>query len=212
MPETSEDLFERTLFPNEDIPGIVQDILDACANLTRKGNRDKEVDLTKRVYASLLGMKRYKDGPLEPHLEHPHFQPDGKGGLVETGRTDIRFSCGKGWKTYFIVEAKRLFITIARRRESLLDKYIDEGMCRFVSGKYAVSQQRAAMLGYVFDEALPAVKDKLASAIGGKAPQLQLAPGAGLSQTSLSVRPPVDETLHALPGRPFTIYHILVKV
>lgn len=212
MPETSEELFRRKLFPDEDIPKIVQDLLDACAGMDRRSKRDKETHLTKRVYASLLRMKRYKDGPLQPLPEHPQYKLAENGEIVETGRADISFSCGRGWETYFIVEAKRLFISFSRRKDSLLSEYIDDGMCRFVSGQYAASQQKAAMLGYVFDEELPTARGKLASAIGGKAPQLQLAPGAGLCQASLSVRPPVDETLHALPGRPFTIYHILVKV
>lgn len=69
------------------------------------------------------------------------------------GRADIRITCGQGIDTDFIVEAKRLFLKRPNGRlNSLVAAYTgEEGMMRFVTGKYAPYQQSSAMLGYVYD-------------------------------------------------------------
>lgn len=193
------------LFKKSLIPVIVQDVLDACKSLQAppKGEKRPEEDLSKQVYRQLLRIPRYTFGPLEPHIES--CLPD-----LES-RADIRFSCGAGIHTYFIFEAKRLFVTHpGGKSATLVTEYIHEGMMRFVVGRYAPNQQASAMLGYVFGVTVIEAKSKVSLAIESERAKLCLK--NGYKASTLPVTPPVDETHHDVQGKPFTLYHLYAAV
>jgi hypothetical protein len=194
------------LFPGDHIPQVLQDVLDACKDLKRPGKEEKrpEEAITKQVYEKLRQMPHYRRGPLEPHFES--WLPD------LDSRADIRFSCGKGIDTYFLVEAKRLFVTFPKgARNSLVKAYIIEGMMRFVESRYAPFQETSAMLGYVHDEAIATVREVLAKEIAKEAGPLHLK--SGLRPSTLRVTPQVEETCHAPDlHRSFTLYHLWVGI
>ncbi|MCX6873908.1 MAG: hypothetical protein NTW21_08875 [Verrucomicrobia bacterium] len=194
------------LFPEDDIPRVLQDVLDACKDLKRPGKSEQrpEEAITKQVYEKLRQMPDYRRGPLEPHFES--WLPD------LDSRADIRFSCGKGIDTYFLVEAKRLFVTFPEgTRNSLVKAYVNQGMMRFIEGRYAPFQEASAMLGYVHDESIATAREALAKEIAIQAESLRLQ--FGLRPSMLRVSPPVEETCHALnPPRSFTLYHLWVGI
>jgi len=193
------------LFKKSLIPVIVQDVLDAFKSLRAppKGEKRPEEDLSKQVYRQLLRIPRYTFGPLEPHIES--CLPD-----LES-RADIRFSCGAGIHTYFIFEAKRLFVTHpGGKTVSLVSEYIHEGMMRFIVGRYAPYQQASAMLGYVFEVAVNDARNKVALSIENEREKLCLK--NGYKTSSLPVTPPVDETRHDVQGKPFTLYHLYASI
>ena len=194
------------LFPDDDVAVIVQDVLDASRDLPRPGAKEKRPEefLSKVVFLRLVKIPRYRTGPLEPHMES--WLPDA------AHRGDIRFSCGKGIETYFLFEAKRLFVTYPNtgRKDSLVPQYIAEGMMRFVNRHYAPFQHHSAMLGYVFDETLTNASHQITQGIQTRQRELQL---SGPHQpSSLPVKPRVSETRHALDDGPFTLYHLLVAI
>ncbi len=212
MPERHPALEFVKLFHFEDIPRIIQNIRDCCKKLKRKSPYEKENDLSKRLYKQLWRLPEYHTGPIEPQMESWVVDMDEDEPEI-TGRTDIKFTCGRGVQTYFAVEAKRLFITYPKGgKASLVMDYINDGMIRYVSGQYASKMTAGAMLGYVFDNSINDTKKALVAAIEKEKINLRLAIGGSWQASSLSVTPIVDETRHALTGRDFTIYHILAKV
>lgn len=110
------------LFPESYIPVVIQDILDALPHLRNppEAISRQEEHLTGQLFDLIKRNARYYSGPLEPSIEH--WLPD------RESRVDIRFSCGKGLETCFVVEAKRLFTTYpGGTKAELLKAYIDEG-------------------------------------------------------------------------------------
>lgn len=194
------------LFPEDEIPGMIRDVLDSCRHLLRPPQKEKrpEEALSRQVYLCLRRMEKYRRGPLEPHLES--WLPD------LGARADIRFSCGKGVDTYFVIEAKRLFVTYpSGRKDSLVREYVHEGMMRFVSGKYAPYQQSSAMLGYVHDQRIEPARVAIEGEMKTRAKELCLVlddSGAGIRIGSSA-----EYSSHQLEGgRRFTLYHLLVRV
>ena len=194
------------LFPDDEISEMIGDVLDACVNLDRppKTAKRPEEAISKQVFQRLRKLPKYRSGPLEPHLES--WLPD------LDARADIRFSCGKGLDTYFVFEAKRLFVTYPRgRKDSLVGEYVRDGMMRFVSGKYAPFQHASAMLGYVHDSTVSFAREALAVEVGRNAEELLLV--RGVAQSPISSGCQVDDSLHRLHhDREFLIYHLLVVV
>ncbi len=194
------------LFPDDDVAVIVQDVLDCSRDLPRPGAKEKRPEefLSKVVFLRLTRIPHYRIGPLQPDMES--WLPDA------AHRGDIRFSCGRGLESYFLFEAKRLFVTFPNtgRKDSLIPQYIAEGMMRFVNRHYAPFQQQSAMLGYVFDETLANANSQLAQGIRSRHRDLRLS--SPHQPSPLLVKPRVSETRHALADGPFTLYHLLVAI
>lgn len=194
------------LFPEDKIPGMIKDVLDSCLHLTCPPNGEKrpEEAISRQVFKKLRSMPAYRRGPLEPHFES--WLPD------LDGRADIRFSCGKGIDTYFVFEAKRLFVTYPRgRKDSLVKEYVREGMMRFVTGKYAPFQCSSAMLGYVHDVEVTVARSAVANEIANNADALFL--DRGLAGSSVVAGHQIDNSVHLLEDdRRFFIYHLLVTI
>jgi len=193
------------LFPRSYVPVVLQDILEALPRLKSppEGATRPEEHLTGQLFDLIKRNRHYYSGPLEPSIEH--CLPD------RESRVDIRFSCGKGLETYFVVEAKRLFITYpGGKRADLLQPYIDEGMMRFIGGRYAPYQQASAMLAYVFDVTCTDARCAVKAAVEKRRCDLYLTGDFGPSP--LAVTPPVDETKHALRAKTFTLYHLFAQL
>lgn len=193
------------LFPKSYVPVLLQDILDALPSLKSPPEdvTRPEEHLNRQLYTLLMRNRRYYSGPIEPSYEH--WLPDLK------GRVDFCFKCGKGTETYFAVEAKRLFITYPNgKKADLLQAYIDEGMMRFIKGRYAPFQESSAMLAYVFDATCAEARSRVKAAIENRRHELRLTADFGTS--ALKVKPPIDETRHVLESKPFVIYHIFAQL
>jgi hypothetical protein len=199
------------LFPTEDVPRIIQNIQNCCALLKRQEDFEKENSLSKRLYLHLCLLPEYRRGPIAPLWESWLVNLTDVNAEI-TGRADILFLCG-GIETYFLLEAKRLFVTYpGGNQDSLVKEYIKDGMMRFVSGQYASKMTEGAMLGYVCDNTVPIARSALSAEVAKQAVKLQLAGNGAWQESGLAVTPSVDETRHALSNREFTMYHILTKV
>jgi hypothetical protein len=73
-----------------------------------------------------------------------------------TGRVDIKIisrqSSFVDTKAYYIIECKRLDNINTTGTTGLNAKYIDDGIARFVSGKYSTYGRTAGMIGFVVEE------------------------------------------------------------
>lgn len=197
------------LFPEEEIPRIVQRVLETFPFLIRpaSGCKRPEDNLTDQLFTRLCSCVDYRTGPVRviPTREPSMLDEDGK------KKPDVCFFSVFGIEHFFVVEAKRLFVTASKgSKHSLIQEYIDEGMMRFVSGYYARTQAAGAMLGYVFDADLATAKATLSQQIAAASAKLCLS--GSWQPSTLLVDPPVDETCHALTGRRLVIYHLLAKL
>ena len=193
------------LFPESYIPVVIQDILDALPHLRNppEAISRQEEHLTGQLFDLIKRNARYYSGPLEPSIEH--WLPD------RESRVDIRFSCGKGQETYFVVEAKRLFAAYpGGAKADMLQADIDEGMMRFIGGRYAPFQEASAMLAYVFDVTCADARCRVKAAVEKRRPDLHLT--GDFEPSALAVSPPIDETRHALHSKPFVIYHMFAQL
>lgn len=215
MPERHSAAEYVKLFPSEDIPGIVQNIIDVCNGLKRQDQGEIENKLSFRLYKKLVWLPAYRTGPLKvvPLWESPIVNIAEENAEI-TGRADILFLFpGGGLEAYFLVEAKRLFVTSSKGKVApLTGKYVDEGMMRFVSGQYASKMVAGAMLGYVFDKPVADAKIALAATVKKRKNILKMTDEGEWQGSGLSVSPSVDETRHAFDQGAFTIYHILTQV
>ena len=202
------------LFPAEQVPAILNILLDHTQTLRKSSETEHEDDLSDRL------MKRLR---LDPWIRRSPFStirefrvydgPVDEAG--HSGRIDICFMCMGGDQTYFAVEAKNLHVTYASGWKSKVSDYVtsDQGMMCFVTSKYSAAQQTGAMLGYVFDGDIDQARISIARAIEANRLALKVEGENGLVRSDIVKRAEhVDESHHRIHLRPFTIYHLLVPV
>ncbi|MEN8262667.1 MAG: hypothetical protein ABFR82_04330 [Nitrospirota bacterium] len=202
----------KKLFPKGQIPFVLAAIFQAGDNLRKKTERDREDWITRRLYARLIKIPIYRDGPLDIRMqtEIPASDPDSN---YPAGRIDILVSCGQGAEVYFAIEAKRLRVSSSRGTLVLGNTgYVLHGMMRFVTGQYAPFMEAGAMLGYVYDGKTDEARVNIDIAIEKRAHDLKLIEAHKLSRSGILPKKLVDETTHELEKRIFAIYHVFLVV
>lgn len=201
----------KKLFPKGQIPFILAAIFQAGDNLRKKTERDREDWITRRLYARLIKIPIYRDGPLDIRMqtEISAVDPDSN---YPAGRIDILVSCGQGAEVYFAIEAKRLRVRSSKGALVLCNRgYVVNGMMRFVTGQYAPLMEAGAMLGYVYDGKTDEARIDIDKSIQ-RAHDLKLSAPTKLIKSGILPKNPVDETIHELEKRVFTIYHVFLAV
>ncbi len=146
-------------------------------------------------------------------LEDPITDPDYG---TELGRNDIRFyppkNCGQ--TVYFTVEAKRLRVKTEHGFVHLADKYVKEGIMRFVDCKYSKSIPCGGMMGYVMDnqisQAFEAVRKEIAS--NCEVLKMQTTKNIQIPSKALPDYEWSADTLHDRTNEIFNLYHVLLGV
>ena len=200
------------LFPQKHIPAVLSSILQAGESLTKKTANDLEDWLSRRQYRRLIRNYPFRDGPLDIRIQPEIVFLDSDANRA-AGKIDLLISCGLGAEVYFAIEAKRLRVRSAQG--SLVagnNKYVNDGMMRFVAGQYAPFMKTGAMLGYVFDGETGKARLGVARYIQSKTKELKLISPMELARSSILPNQPVDETHHYLSTRTFIIYHIFLAV
>jgi hypothetical protein len=202
----------RNLFPKKHIPVILSSIREAAADLRKKTNRDREDWITRRLCRRLMRIPAFRDGPLDITLKPELIYGDDDKNTPE-GELDLKVSCARGAEVYFALEAKRLRVSFDDGRLELGScEYVDEGMTRFIIGKYARFMKASAMLGYVFDGDTDKARTDVDQTVQEKAAELHLKYPKKLTPSNILPDGLVDQTCHALNKRSFTIYHIFLAV
>ena len=198
------------LFPDGLIPEILDFVVGSWKTFPQPAPADLEVPITKRFCAHLRSRKK-----PQLHLFNIQSESDelaqGTGDLP--GRIDLRLIHGYREEVYFALECKRLNVVANGKRSSLAGEYVEEGMARFVTGKYAGGLDKGGMLGYVMDGRLDVAIQAVRTAIEARRDKLKMDGKATLAPSSL--RPghkQVRETRHRQNGKPFTIHHVFVPV
>lgn len=200
------------LFPSGYVTIILKSVLQAGVTLKKKTITDREDWITRRLYGKLIQMPEFRDGPfdiaLKPEIVSPLTDAN-----TPKGELDLRVACGYGAEVYFALEAKRLRVCYPNgRMDSGSKGYIEDGMMRFVKGKYAPFMNSGAMLGYVYDGKINEARKDINQAIKKKSIKLKINSPKRLAQSAILPGHSIEETSHALKKRPFIIYHIFLPI
>lgn len=198
------------LFPGFLIPGIIDLVLASWRRLPTPAAGDHEVPITTSL---IIMMRRHKKRSEHPfHIDAESDELDQKTG-GRLGRIDMRMLHGWREDVYFAFECKRLNVLSNGARSSLAGEYADDGMARFVSGKYARGLDSGGMLGYVMDGDLKSAMAAVKKAIEARRTALCMDSDGTLAGSSVRPRNTrVKETSHRQAGKPFLIHHVFLPV
>ena len=198
------------MFPGELVPDIIELILEAWSQVKLSKSDRLEVPLTRKLYCHLISLKRHALLPFSVWLESSEIDVVS---MAEKGRIDIRFSHGYREDVYFAIECKRLNVCRGRRRVFLADEYVNEGMMRFVSGKYAAGLDKGGMLGYVMDGRLDDAISSVTMAIESRKQMLAMAANSTLKKSlTCPQNRRVHETNHKSSSCQILLHHMFVAV
>jgi hypothetical protein len=214
----AQDFFLDVL-PDGFIPEILE-LVPAAWERMRKPDRNAwEPRITALLRDAFIAEyeARYADQSLPFFVFHEHQLTDPVTGK-ELARTDLEIYMRqlkvKGQKPYFVFESKRLNVRFDTGFSSNAAAYVgEEGMMRFVTGKYGDGASFSGMLGYVMDGEVPRARKAVDGAIQREAKRLclrdphQIAPSRHMPGQLYN-----GETRHASGNREFSIYHLFLAM
>ena len=132
----------------EDVVATVFDIITAawprlCRN-KKIGPTDKEDYITDQLRWEMDAEKKRRDPPPQIRFER-ETQLDDPQGKYRKGRIDIFVVYSFDAVDYFAMECKKVTDRHTRRA----NYYVQEGVCRFSSGKYSLGHTYGAMIAFV---------------------------------------------------------------
>jgi len=209
----SSSKLRRKLFPAGFAGEVMALILDEWMRFSRR----REVRLEPRITAV------FRDALIEAYvaagrgwfitLEDPITDPTFG---TELGRNDLRIypQNHRGQTVFFVVECKRLRVTSDSGFKHLADKYVEDGMQRFVDGRYASNLPCGGMLGYVMDNQLDDAFAKVRVEIEARRATLKMKTKGSLRTPSSTVpryRWSAD-SFHERADDKLSLHHLLVGV
>ncbi|TDU62537.1 hypothetical protein EI77_04638 [Prosthecobacter fusiformis] len=204
------------LFPEEEIPFILQAVLRCGKQIRKNAPREREDPITDRLRALLDRDPVMRSRPVEIQREVSIYDRK-KFKVKQLGRTDIvfLFSTGvnKPWP-YYTIECKRLYVTrLDARVDTLIDQYVTshQGMRCFIDQRYATDLSYGAMLGYVFDGDVTKARDQVAQFIRRHYVDLQVQGEGEMLPSGLQIEG-VHETRHLIGDKDFVIHHLFIAV
>ena len=135
---------------------------------------------------------------------------------TELGRNDLRFYPlnHHGQTIFFTVECKRLRVANESGFRHLADKYADEGIQRFVDGRYSQGLPCGGIVGYVMDNQTALAFASIQAEIANKRRALKI-PSTADIRTPSAVLPLYEwsaDTVHNREDCKFLIHHVLLGV
>ncbi len=201
-PANWDDFFQENL-----IPAILSHVINAWNRIEKPGQTAYEDDISLKLYIALKTSKDRNGHPFLIRYEDVEVDTDL---MRETGRKDIVFfpQLANDEDIYFCLEAKLLNALVSGRRRSLADKYVKEGMQRFVDGKYSRFVHHGGMLGYVLDGKIARAVKNVEANIRAHTRELGMAlPGRFLPSSVRPEDPSAKETYHRR-GHEKALFHI----
>lgn len=127
----------------------------------------QEPEIAGCLYREMYAEKRRRLGPKSvPRFEEEVGTRSSLNLRRTDGRIDFKVMYSFDEDEYFGIECKR----ISSNNNKLVKKYVNEGLLRFIDGKYSLGHDWAAMLGFVVDgksiECIKMVADYLTKAKG----------------------------------------------
>jgi hypothetical protein len=197
-------------FPGDLVPRILELVLEVWRGLDKPSGADLETHITRRLRIALVKAKNLQTLPFQIHRETAEDDMESSG---EKGRIDLYFTAGWREDVYFAFECKRLRVRSERKLRSLATEYVTEGMCRFVTGQYAVGLTCGGMLGYVMDGKVQTAMQSVDRAVRSRVSKLQMRPPGGLEGRGIkSGGAGAATTRHMIRNPDFVMHHLFVPV
>jgi hypothetical protein len=204
------------LFPEEEIPYILDAVLRSGAQLRKLHPTELENDLTDRLRDKLDRDPILRTRPVELFREVPLYDRR-RARQRQLGRTDLLFLYSTGnrkpWP-YYAIESKRLHVTFPTGWQSLISEYVtgNQGMLCFITERYAAGLTSGGMLGYVFDGDIGKARSSVNAMIEENHERLKCAISRLQASSIMRGENQITESVHSLPYRSFTIHHLFLSV
>jgi hypothetical protein len=188
---------------------VISDVWPDCAR--RFHSHTLENQITDQLALMLQRDPRSRgDWRVEP--QHKLLDSDQAGDVVTKGFIDFVVIFDLNQENYIAYECKRLNVLFPSGFQTLADKYVDEGVMRYVSAQYAQELPFGVMIGYVFDSNAPNAFTAVKSQIQNKASRLQC-----MSKSPVNNLPPVSfiirfTTGHSRPSGKIEVQHLLLPL
>lgn len=159
---------------SERLLDAIQEVWPAClAPLAPlKGSMTHEDPITDQLVLALIRSRRMP-GRIVPQYSLLTERSDGTVHL--SSHIDFVLTIGEDEDVYLACECKRLNVPFKSGRKALVREYVDDGLMRFVAGRYARGLPLAMMLGYVMDANLLSARTALHRAMSVRASTIGLA-------------------------------------
>jgi len=209
----SSDSLRRELFPAGFAGEVMLLILESWRHFSLRPRVQFEERITAVFRDALIAAYVAADRSWFIVMEDPITDPSFG---TELGRNDLRFYPPKhyGQTIFFTVECKRLRVTYTSGFKHLADKYVEDGMQRFVDGKYSSGLPCGGMLGYVMDNQLDDALAQVQNEIAPRRSKLETTSTRPLESPS-SVLPDYRwsaDTVHKRIDGEFRLHHLLVGI
>lgn len=184
---------------------IIRAVWPSCAG--RFNPQSKENEITDRL-AHLLQNHPYSRNRwliIPQYKSLIYFNGD----VVTKGFIDFVLFFTLEQQTYIAYECKRLNVQFPSGFQTLADKYIDEGMMRYVSAQYAQDLPFGVMIGYILDSDTPKALDAVKVQIKKKTGKLLCSVPKDLPPISFIHR---FSTVHKRPTQKIEIEHLLLPL
>ena len=137
---------------------------------------------------------------------------DARGDVVTKGFIDFVVIFDLNQENYIAYECKRLNVRFPSGFQTLAEKYVDEGIMRYVSAKYAQALPFGVMIGYVMDSNMLNAFNAVSSQIQNKTWLLHC-----ISESPVRDLPPVSfisrfTTGHSRPSGKIEVQHLLLPL
>jgi hypothetical protein len=205
-------LLRRELFPIGFAGEVMLHILQTWHDFSLNHEVRHETKITAVFRAALIQAYVAADRTWFIALEDPITDADFG---TELGRNDLRFYPPNhhGQTIFFTVECKRLRVQTKKGISHLADKYVEEGMQRFVDGRYSSELPCGGMIGYVMDNKMSDAFEAVEAAIKAGRKKLKI-PSKGICKPSTAL-PKYQwsaDTQHNRAGGGVKLHHVLLGV
>jgi hypothetical protein len=136
-----------------------------------KGALTHEDPITEQLVLALIRSNEVP-GRFIPQYSLLTEREDGRAHL--SSDIDFVLTMGDDENVYLACECKRLNVPFKSGKKALVRGYLDEGLARFLTGKYSPGLPYALMLGYVMDGNVSSARRALLRALRIRASELQL--------------------------------------
>ena len=131
------------------------------------------------------------------------------GDVVTKGYIDFVLFFSLDQENYIAYECKRLNVLFPSGFQTLADKYVDEGVMRYVSAQYAQDLPFGVMIGYVLDSDTSRALDAVKRQIKSKTVKLRCPRSTDLPAMSFIQR---FSTVHNRPAQKIEIEHVFLPL
>jgi hypothetical protein len=167
-----------------------------------------EPEIARRLSREMISEKKRRRIPVRFEEEAGTVpSPDA---MRVTGRIDVKVIYSFDEDEYFGIECKRVS---GRRGDGLADKYVEEGIARFVSEKYSPGHGWAAMIGFVIDGEVVQAVELVAAAVVSKGLAIAL-DGGWVPECRFGSQEHLYCTCHRQCGHgsPISILHLFLSL